>query len=331
MILSTLAALSALSAPPNAAPVALARTFKKGERLTYRVDSNLAVQRRFRGLQTWMPEDLDLSYGFTTEVTAMKTDGIAQIRYKRPTFTVIEGETHNAPPKRKVEKVNYDMLITVSPLNEIIDMKDLGKKKSARETRPLLRSLSRGGQSAVLRGPLAGFISDIYRLALFVGSFDSALDFSPKLSLDEVKVGDTWKRTAGYQPQKVKGKHAVQRLDYTYTYKGRMKSGKTTVERIQATLALDANLADFVHEAYDVKPQETGLKGIPVNLKATIDFDLDPKTKRTLRATARAKGGFQVVITELPDEPIEEQTFEGTTILKLVSTAAAKPPRKKRN
>jgi hypothetical protein len=134
--------------------------------------------------------------------------------------------------------------------------------------------------------------------------------------------------------QKLKGKdkQSVQRLDYTYIYKGLVKSGKTSVERIQATLALDTNLADFVHQTYDLKPEETGLKGIPLNLKATINFDLDPKTKRTLRATANAEGGFQVLITQLPDEPIEEQRLKGTTTLRLVSTGApAKPARKKRN
>jgi hypothetical protein len=47
----------------------------------------------------------------------------------RPTFTEVRGETFNSPPKTTVDKANLDFQLTVSPINEILGMKDLTKKK----------------------------------------------------------------------------------------------------------------------------------------------------------------------------------------------------------
>ncbi len=322
MIAGIAASVLALSGAAQE-PVKLNRVFAKGEKAQYEVKSGISSEQRVIGLETWMPEDFDIQYVFSYEVTEMKADGICVMRYKRPTITEIEGETVDAPPKKKVQKVDWDLSLTVSPINELLEVTDLSKKKPdpkkpggggslSRELLPL-----RAAKDPSQLGPLVGpFISEVHRLALFVGSLDSCLDFSPKLPLDEVKPGDTWKRTVGYSPQKMQGKDAkmaVQRLDYTYTYKGLVDAGGAKVHRITADLALSTDLATFVHQIYDVKPDQTGLKEIPLSLKAAIEFDLDARTHRTIRARASSSGGFKIVATFRPDQPMVEERFKGET------------------
>ncbi len=313
-------------------PVKLSRVFAKGEKLQYDVKSTLNSETRVIGLETWIPEDLDIQYKFTTEVTEMKADGFADISYKRPTITEIEGETSEGPPKTKVEKINMDLLLTVSPVNGITKLKDLAKKEDpkkpgAERKPPLLDRLLAGealrpGRQNPL-GPLIGqFVGEIYRLSLFLGPLDTSLDFSPKLPFDEVKPGDTWKKTVGYSPQKLQGKGntvAVQRLDYLYTYVGVMASQGKQVHRITADLEVKTDLADFVHQTFEVKSDVTGLKEIPLQFKGRVEFDLDLKTMRTLRAVGTSEGSFKVVATQFPNQPIQEENIKGRTILKLLN------------
>ncbi len=326
-LIPLLAALSIYAAP---APVSLARKFNANEKLAYSVKASLHVEQRQKGLDTWIPEDLDLSYGFTTEVKELKADGIAVVRYLRPTFTEVQGETFDAPPKTKVDKVNQTLLLTVSPINEILEVKDqTPKKKKTGDDDGRLMLRSRSSAKQVGADVVGQFISEIYRLALQVGSFDSAMDFAPRMSFDEVSVGDTWKKTVGYQPQKLKGKEgkqAVQRLDYTYTYKGLGDLNGKKVQRVDADLKLTTDLGDFVNQAYDLKPEDTGLKSIPLNVTVHIEFALDVNTKRTISAHADTSGGFSILVTAFPDDPIIEQKIKGQTMLQLVgvSTVPAK-------
>lgn len=328
------ALVAAISVSP-AQDMQLARTYKLGEKLTYQINSNMSIQHKQRGLQTWIPEDLDMNYLFTTEVKALKPDGVADILYLRPTMTVIEGETFDSPPKTQVEKVKYNMLLTVSPANEILNMKDLNPP-------PKTKPASKKGGGAMYRLdsesykrvqlPFVGqFIAEVHRLALFAGNFESALDFAPRLPFDKLKVGDTWKRTVGYTPQKLKGKDGKtvnQRLDYTFTYKGLVDSNGKKVFRVSGECGLDTNLADYVNQMFEMKPEETGLKSIPLKFKANIEFDLDQATRKTLQTVAVSEGGFQIILTDLPNDPIEEETFKGRTTLKLVSTTMVKQPAK---
>lgn len=298
--------------------VTLARKFAKGEAYTYEVKSRLQIETRGRGLETFIPEDLELTYKFTTKVVDTKADGIVVMQYQRPTMTQIEGETFDNPtPRKTVENVGYDFLLTVSPINEIIDMKEQAKRKAG-------WAAPAGASPATSAGlqVMNEFVIETYRLALCVGNFDSSLDFAPKLPFEDVKVGDTWHRTASYQPQRLKGqsKTAVQRLDYTYTYNGLQDVEGKKFHRVTATLKLDTDLATFYNEAIPGGQKATGLKKMPLKMDATINFDLDPKTFRTVKAVAESTGGFELFATKYADAVVE-QRLKGRTIMRLAPPA----------
>jgi hypothetical protein len=308
--------------------VKLNRVYVKGEKHQYEVKSTMNVEGRMRGLETWIPEDLDIQYKFSTEVVELKADGIADVRYKRPTLTEIQGETVDAPPKATTEKLNWDMLLTLSPTNEILKTKDLAKKEPEKKpAKPPAKGLhwigwSGSGEQHPLSAILGQFVGEVYRLSLFLGPLDGSMDLAPKLPYDEVAPGETWKRTVGYTPQKLKGtdgKMAVQRLDYLYTYEGVVQSQGKQVHRVTAKLDVKTDLAEFVHQTFNVKPDATGLKEIPLEFSGKIEFDLDLKTKKTLRAVGTSTGGFRVLITQFPNQPVEEQRLKGRTILKLLN------------
>ncbi|MBV6459590.1 MAG: hypothetical protein HONBIEJF_02739 [Fimbriimonadaceae bacterium] len=289
-------------------PVQLQRVFSLGEKSSYAVRSTLQVQTKSFQMTEFIPFDIGLEYDFSTEVTKMKADGIAELRYKRPTMTQVDGETFDRPERRHVEKVNLDSLMTVSPINEILSSKDQTKKD---------------GKWMTVSGPprqdiLGSFTQEIYRLALFVGSIDSSLDFNPKLPFEPVKPGDTWKRTAGFSPQQVKGtegKSAVQRLDYTYEYKGTMEAAGRKIHRVSATLALDTDAGAYINQLLRRPASETGLKEAKLQLRATIDYDLDLKTCKTLKAVANSEGSVAISVTSVPQGPVVEERLKGTTTL----------------
>lgn len=319
------AAPTATEAKPE--PVELTVIRKPGEKLAYQVRSHLLIESRGGMMDTWFPEELDLNYDFNIEVQKEKADGIVDARYKRPTMTQIEGETVDGPPQETVEKVNVDLQLTVSPINEILSIADLAAKKPNPKKTPA----KKGGKSLRVFGAGTGnlqvnflgqFIGEIYRLSLFTGSLDSALDLAPKLPVEAVSVGDTWKRTVGYSPQKLKGKggkQAVQRLDYTYTYKGVMDVNGRMIHRIDGDLALDTDLAEFFHQLTELKPQDTGLRAMKMKLKSKIEFDLDYTTRKTLAARATSEGGYSVMTTQSA-EPVSEERLKGRTTMKLVSS-----------
>ncbi|HEY3781823.1 MAG TPA: hypothetical protein VGL56_12120 [Fimbriimonadaceae bacterium] len=300
----------------NVKPVTLQHTGKAGEKLSYSVKSHVQVEVRQVGLETWLPNDLDLNYTFTEQVTEIKPGGMMAIHYKRPTMTVIQGETYDTPEKTTVDKLNLDYGLTVSPINEIVAEKDLNPQKPKGSAYIHLHSKSGWKQGAA---SILDFVGEIYRLALNTGSMDGSLDFAPKLPLDDVKPGDTWKKTVGFSPQKLKGKNknAVQRLDYTYTYVGVMDSNGKNVYRVTADLSTSSNLAEFFFEATGLNSEDTLIKAIPLNLKQHIDFDLDMKTGETLHAQSQATGGFSIQTTE-SEQALHEERFKGGTELNLL-------------
>jgi hypothetical protein len=327
MMLTLLCALVGISAPQSVAPVSLLRVSKANEKLAYQVDSHLMEEIRGMGLDTWLPQDLEVKYGFTTQVTEVKPEGVVVMHYLRPLMTEVHGETADAGPREDNFKVNLNMILTISPINEIVSERTLTDKKgpkssgdntnSSYATEPLTAQDQIGGM-------LQQFIQEIQLLALNTGSLDSALDFSPKLPFDDVKPGDTWKFTVGYSPQMLKGskdKSAVQRLDYTYTYIGVVDTGKRKVYRVTADLNLNTDLAPFVHQATGINASVTGIKSINLNLKTHIDFDLDMQTRQTLHAASVSEGGFNIVATNRPDTPVEEQRLHGKTQMHLVGRA----------
>jgi hypothetical protein len=313
--------LCALLLVPQAAPkpVSLQRVMKVGEKFSYAVKSHLLVEERQIGLDTFLPEELDLNYNFTFDVTKDKADGIVVGRYKRPTITQIEGETAETPPKTTVEKINWDIELTITPINEIIDQKDMNPKKTPPKSGGTLRIATNTMSRAGIQGDIVGsFVSELYRLSLFVGGFDSALDFQPKLEDDEVVPGATWRRTVSYSPQKLKGsnKMAMQRLDYVYTYVGVVESEGKKVHRVNATLNSKTDLAAFLRDAAPEDETVLQLKEIPFNLDAKIEYDLDLNTRTTIQANATSTGGFKLVLTQFPENPIVEQRVKGRTTLR---------------
>lgn len=319
MVLTALCGL-VISYQAAAKPVTLSRVFQAKQKFTYDVSSHLGLESRPRGMETFMPEDFDLNYTFTAQVAQMKPDGIAVIHYLRPTMTEVEGETWDSPPKTKVDKINWDFLLTVSPINQILETVDQ-KKKAAPAKKPAKWTFGAARQKG--GDPIAQFLGDLYRLSLFVGPVESSLDFSPKLPLTEVVPGDTWKQTVGYQPQKLKGKAgmAVQRLDYTYTYKGRVNVNGKTYERVVASLNLVSDLADWAKQYMGDEDDSDGpkLTRLPLHVNANIEFNLDPKTFHTVSALATSEGGFEVYLSDAPRSAIYERKLHGRTSLQLRS------------
>lgn len=323
MISTALAACLTFAAPmAQDAPVELGRVFTKGEKLTYKVRSHMQARSRNLPLRTWIPEDLDINYDFTLLVDQVKPDGIAVVRYQRPTMSIITGETFTQPSKTTVEKPNLDVFLTISPINEVLDSKEVPKPKKAK----WLTSTPAGRQG--LQGFVGQFIGEMYRMTLFAGSLDSSLDFMPRLQKTSVKVGDTWQKTFAYQPQKLKGKNGktvVQRLDFTYVYKGPVTVDGKKFQRVEASYVLDTDLSSFVNDTFDVTSDDTGLKKLPMKLNSKIEFDLDMTTHHCVAARANTVGGFKVVDDESSDEnPAEESELKGHTELTLAARKVAK-------
>ncbi len=59
------------------------------------------------------------------------------------------------------------------------------------------------------------------------------------------------------------------------------------------------------------------LKTMPLKMKATIDFNLDPKTRHTLSAAATSEGGFGLYVTGDDTQAVVEERFKGRTNLEL--------------
>lgn len=323
MILS--AALAAFALAGVEEPVVkLERVSKPNEKLSYAVKSFLRMETREIGLETFIPSTVDIDYTFTAEAVKAKADGIFDFRYKRPTMTFVEGETVDHGPKKTVEKSNLDLMVTMSPINEFLETKDLAVKPKPKTGGGLrmfgARAVRR--QDDPLMSFLMPFIGEVQRLALFIGSIDSAIDFQPKLNVLEVSKGDTWKRTVSYSPQKLKTKNdktVMQRLDYVYTYGGVVDSAKGKVHRVTAELKMNSDLVQYLKDNYDLTNSNFAFKEMTFQLEAKIDYDLDLKTGHTLRGVANSSGGFKVVASQYPEDPIVEQKLIGTTKLTLVS------------
>jgi hypothetical protein len=326
MMLLNLAALALLSSPLQTGPISLKRTFVTGLKSAYKVDAQLHVERRQRGLKTFLPEDAEIYYGFTTTVLGV-TGGIASVRYERPTFTEAASEAADEQPHKNVEQLDQVDLLQVSPINEILDHKSITKPKKATEDSgsERIRSKTKHAQGSI--GDFIGpFIQDMERLSLFVGPLDSSMDFAPRLDLQPVKVGDTWKRTVGFQPQKLKyksGKTEVQRLDITYSYSGPGTLNGKPVLKVHADLNLNTDLGAYLNDLVGLTADDTKIKSIPLKLVSKLDFFLDPKTLQTLKGVCTSEGSFQILTTLVP-EPLEEEKLKGSSTLTLMSNKIVK-------
>ena len=315
------------SSSVQAKPTELARKFKVGEKLGYFARAQFTEEERSGQLQTFIPNDEEISYHYSMTVQKVKSDGFAEVLYQRPTMDITEGDTAEASAKKTTEKLDIKLQMDISPINEIVQVKDLNPPKKSKDKdgfmkTPLFKKVMRQGTTAdrVALGLLGAYLGDIQRLAFFVGPVESGLDIAPKFPLDEVNIGGTWKGTVGYSPQKLKGqgdKQAVQRIDYTYTYMGPMKNkeGKD-IQRVQAKIKLDTDMIDYARQLVGGSASSTMFKSVPLKFEGTVDFDLDPTTFDMIRATAESKGSF-AISTKNAEQPLIENRFHGRTSVKL--------------
>ncbi|RYG28716.1 hypothetical protein EON81_28035 [bacterium] len=243
-------------------------------------------------------------------------------------FTI--GDTAESGPKTTTAKLNQIVKMTVSPVNEPTDLIDeTPKKKDPKKVAMLMRPAGRQADGAIIY-LLQGVIQEIQSLSFFTGGFDASLDLAPKLPVEEISPGDTWKRTVGYAPQKLKGeakKVAPQRLDYTYTYEGIVTRGATKVHRVTAKLSLKTDVAEFGRQM--AGSQADAITKVPVTLDADIVYDLDLKTRHTIRAIATSRNSVQIYIKGFT-APIQESRAKGQTTLSLLSrTVGASAPKPK--
>lgn len=299
------------------APVQLTRRFTAGDIDTYTVQAVLKSETRANGLQTWLPSEQRISYGFTTTVKQVLPDGSAMVNYKRPTLTVFEDDGFGSAGEKKQEKVNWDINLTLSPVSRILDSKDATKKaRFAAKVENLKKAEDQD---------LDEYISEVYRMALLCGGLTSSLDIAPPLPLKKVAVGDTWKSTLSYQPQKLRGSEmAVQRVDLTYRYDGTGSFRKTAVQKVSATLELKSDFAKWLlQDSSEVDEDDAKLK-MPISLKVNLQFSLDAKTLKTLFATAQSEGQIQLFTADSAETAEIEEKFKGTTTMLLGGTTKAK-------
>src|SRR5690349_5057948 len=311
-----LAVALALSLSRPEPSVELYRQWKANSKLTYEVNSSLQIESRDYTHGIYIPSEQGTKYQYILEVGNVTADGFASVAYKRPTVDMIEGETVDHPPITTTEKVNEHLELTLSPVNAITEIKDLTpKKKEGTGGGGLLRllHLSETKLSPEQQDIVGAYVQDLFRLAMFVSSPETSMDFGPSLPLLEVEPGDTWKVTASYQPQKLKdkkGKMAPQRLDYVYMYKGLVDANGKQVHRIAGNLDLDTDIAPFINDLLGATSAQTGLKSLKLKLNAKLEFDLDPQTKNTLAGRGDSSGSIEVQITELT-VPYEEANIKG--------------------
>jgi len=302
----------------NQGDIELQRKFTQGQKLTYQVKSHILVEHSEINLPIGIPEELDINYESSLLFKEVKPTGFATVEYRRPTMVEITGETAQSAPKSKTEKVDINYTMQLSPINEITEAVKLEDKKGG--TSKLMRSYTALPVAPPTAQLIGQFSGELYRLALWIGSMETSLEFNPKLPFEDVKPGDTWKRTVSYQPQALKGgkgKQAVQRLDLTYKYEGRAQVNGKEVERITATVKLDTDAAPFVNQLLDMKPGESGLKALKLKMDSNLVFDLDPKTLLTLTAKSKSKGSWSLYLTRFGDQPRVEEQITGESSLKL--------------
>jgi hypothetical protein len=303
----------------SSAPVQLTHGFVAGQKLAYQVLTHLTAERRFKGLDTWFPSDLDLNYNFSYTVTKLQPDGVAEVHYLRPTITEVIGETSDSPPRDVVEKVNFNELLTVSPINEILSQKRVTQPEDFHRVDATIQSGLQSGWSGAAK-LLTPYISEVHRLALFIGSVEDALDFSPKFPLNAVKPGDTWQKTVGYQPQKLGGassKVALKRLDYTFTYVGPIQAEGKSFLRVEGKLSLSTDVAEYVKQIDPEQDVQTELVKAPLKFDSAIRFDLDPKTRDVIHAEGSTTGGYQLFTKSSGDTALAEERFKGTASMEL--------------
>ena len=258
------------------APIDLSRVFVNGEHDAYLVHADLHVETWTPASPLWLPDELEFRYRFGSVVSSVSAAGIASIRYTRPEMQELFGERFDAPPRTEDIQQGLDFDLQISPANEMIDAKPHGAAGQTSDEDDWHGPPSVATRQASAEDYRAEFI----RLAMFVGDVQSSLDFAPRLPFDPVNPGDTWKRTVSYVPGASPSisNQQTHRVDYTYTFSGVVKTPHGLVDRVHAALHLSEDLAG-------AREGRTAM-----TLDTQIDFDLDPKTRKTLYADAKSTG-----------------------------------------
>ena len=300
-MLTPLVAAISLAATQKVLAVTLERKFSKGSTYSYTVKSHMLTETSQTGGVSGIPQEVDYVYKFAAKIVDVQKSGFASIDYTRPNITEIQGETFERGPVTRVIPLDMHLTMQLSPINEVTDVKELSKKADSKPKGKLkkagqLMAITRLG-AGVARQNLP-FLTDLQRTALFIGSPVDGLDFSPKLPIEPVKIGGTWKRTVSYQPQDLAGnkhgKQAVQRVDMVYTYLGPKFVGDREIQSVHAEINLDTDATQFVADSLEMTKAESPVKSMLVKLKSDFDFQLDAVDFHTLGITGRTTGAYTV-------------------------------------
>jgi hypothetical protein len=284
--------------PPSEPATDLSRVFAKGDHAAYEVHADLHIETLRPGSEVWLPNELEFWYRFSVDVTGLSSAGIANLHYQRPYLVQVLGERFDAPQSTERIKENLDYDLQVSPANEIIEAKALNGATSKVESDDLIAH----GWSRSQGPAFDDYRAEFMRLAMFVGGVDNSLDLAPRLPFAPVRLGDTWRRTVSFVPRRAAGPDEpnTKRVDFVYTYVGTRKSARGAVDRIHATLHLAEDLGG-------------GNERMPMTLDAEADFDLDPKTRKTLYVAAKSTGEIRCFANEEDRDPIEIDRLKAET------------------
>ncbi len=308
-----------------AKPVNFERTYVVGVKSHYKVNASIEneVREPAQGLLTYLPTEALIYYDFYTKVLKVEA-GDATIRYYRPSVFETDDDGSDSGPVTTKIPLNVIVDLTMSPINEMLDMKEIAsikKPKGVTVPTPNNATLPLLHQAGASIGLLGGLFSQLQQIAAFIGGPGSGIDLKPELSLLPVSVGSTWEKTVGYEPQEIGNgstKTAVKRLDVKYTYMGPVKyKGKSFLE-IQGSIHLDSDLQKYFEDQYHASAEETHLKSLPIKLDETLHFYLDPKTKQTIYGIVDSTGGVSFNTTDY-DQPLLQIKLKGHCDLKLVS------------
>lgn len=291
--------------------VSLERTYGMGEKAKYEFSNRLDMDFRTFPHVNYFPVRYLVSYSFDFNVEALKPDGVADVRFLRPSIVIRESESPWGDAKTETIELKENVLYTLSRANQPIGVKvetPADKRLSNR-----IRTLTSAAEPQLdIVGP---FVSQIYQLAGFVNFFD----LGPNLPLRPVAVGDTWKETKAYAPMTVesgadRGKNMVARLDYEYTFKGSTEFEGKQVTWIQGRLKQDTDAVGYIAELYGYEVSAFPISSIILKLDMTVDYYLDEKTKWPIKIIGNSQGEASITFRG-EQAPREEIKVKGSATL----------------
>ena len=318
MVTSLLAA--AVMGQAAAQPTDLSRVFTKGETFRYQVRTELIIERKFPafGEQTAVPESQGLEFTSSLEIKEVKGGGFATAIYRRPFMTLVLGETAAEPERRQRINTNFNLQMDISPINEVTALKDLNPP--ARPARPGGGSMNQLNVMMPQEDPRASigafveqFAGALYQFAFGVSSIDDGIDLSPKLPYEPVVVGEMWKRTVGFAPQRsgTGGRVENRRFDIEFTYAGPVQRNGRTMLLVNGLLKVDGDVAGFINQDAGRGAADTGIREFALKMEAKIAFYLEPKTRHTVEADVTTQGSMRLVVTQTAT-PLMEEKFSGS-------------------